>query len=114
MSTIRAEMTGRKLGIKELTERYDVVSRTIDRWLGNDEIVAEALTLINPPDDQREACRAKVASRISLIQEYAQGLRPRPTPRQVREQLARYLRTLQATKKASTVCRRGTEIKTSS
>jgi hypothetical protein len=28
----------------------------------NDEIVAAALTLINPPDDQREACRAEVAS----------------------------------------------------
>jgi hypothetical protein len=64
----------------------------------NDEIVAKALTLINPPDDQREACRAKVACRISLIQQYAQGLRLRPTPRQLREQLARYLLTLQATK----------------
>jgi hypothetical protein len=64
----------------------------------NDETVAEALTLIDPPDDQREACRAEVASRISLIQQFAEGLPRRPTRRQVKEQLARYLGTLHATK----------------
>jgi predicted DNA-binding transcriptional regulator AlpA len=31
-------MTGRKVGIKELTERYDVVSRTIDRWLAYSDL----------------------------------------------------------------------------
>ena len=64
----------------------------------NDEIVAKALTLINPPDHQREACGANVASRISLIKKYAKGLRLRPGPRQLKEQLARYLRTLRTTK----------------
>jgi predicted DNA-binding transcriptional regulator AlpA len=38
MSTIRAEMTGRKVGIKELTERYGVASRTIDRWLADADL----------------------------------------------------------------------------
>ena len=36
MSTIRTE--GRKIGIKELAERYHVVSRTIDRWLANADL----------------------------------------------------------------------------
>ena len=38
MSTICAEMTGRKVGIKELAERYGVVSRTIDRWLADPDL----------------------------------------------------------------------------
>jgi hypothetical protein len=71
----------------------------------DDEIMAEALTLINPPDEQREACRAKIASQISLIQHYARGLKLQPTRRQFKEKLARYLRTLHATE-ASFVYRR--------
>jgi hypothetical protein len=35
MSTIRGEVTGRKVGINVLTARYSVVSRTIDRWLAD-------------------------------------------------------------------------------
>ena len=38
MSTICAEMTGRKVGIKELAQRYGVVSRTIDRWLADPDM----------------------------------------------------------------------------
>jgi predicted DNA-binding transcriptional regulator AlpA len=38
MSTIRAEITGRKVGIKELTERYGVVPRTVDRWLADADL----------------------------------------------------------------------------
>jgi hypothetical protein len=84
--TMTSKTTGRKVSIKSPRRR------------SNDEIMAAALTLIDPPDDQREACRANVASRISLIQQFAEGLPRRPTPRQVKEQLASYLQTLQATK----------------
>jgi predicted DNA-binding transcriptional regulator AlpA len=37
MST-RAESTGRKVGIKQLTERYGVVPKTIDRWLADADL----------------------------------------------------------------------------
>jgi hypothetical protein len=68
----------------------------------DEEIMADALRLINPPDDEREACRANVASGISSIRQYARKLkkRPQPTAREVKAQLARYLRTLQATKES--------------
>jgi hypothetical protein len=101
--TATAKTTGRKVGIKWPMRR------------SNDETVAEALSLIDPPDDQREACRANVASRISLIQQYAQRFRLRPTPRQLKEQLAHCLRTLRATK--ASFARRGgtgTDMKSSS
>jgi predicted DNA-binding transcriptional regulator AlpA len=31
-------MTGRKIGIRELTKRYGVSARTIDRWLADPDL----------------------------------------------------------------------------
>jgi hypothetical protein len=66
-----------------------------------DEIVREALEVIKPPADQREAIRAKVLKDIDWLQAFAQGQSRRPAAGEFKERLADYLNALHVAKRKS-------------
>jgi hypothetical protein len=65
----------------------------------DEEIVAEALELINPPTGQSEATRREIFSNLDRIRVFAQRWNRRQSPSEQKRQLEPYLKNLLATKR---------------
>jgi hypothetical protein len=65
----------------------------------SDEIVAEALELVNPPPRQRAATRREIVRKLNRIRVFAQGWNSRQSPGEQKEQLELYRKNLRATKR---------------
>jgi hypothetical protein len=81
------------------TSRESRFSRGQAPGRSDEEIVAEALELINPPSGQRETTRSEVLSTIHRVRTFAQGYHCRQSPSEQKEQLELYLKNLRATKR---------------
>jgi hypothetical protein len=65
----------------------------------DEEIVMEALEIINPPSDQREATRSEVLTKVELVRLRAQAWLRTPSSSEQKEQLENYLKNLRAAKR---------------
>jgi hypothetical protein len=65
----------------------------------DEDIVAEALKLINPPSGQRKASRSEILTNLKHVRAWAQAWVRTPSPSEQEEQLERYLKNLRAAKR---------------